>query len=181
VLWGNSRATGLGEAYISAYSCKELILKGYNIVKINKSNRKDVNLIMYKTSHLIIIPDFKPTWPDYIKRFPVEIRGKNAILYKAVHKKDGKYFSDYDKNIEYKIDEVKTHEINKSQEQSCSTGLHIADKTWARCYGSDWSDMALLECEVPINKIVVAKDCDGKVRTSQLKVIREVPKEEYFK
>jgi len=38
--------------------------------------------------------------------------------------------------------------------------------------------MAILECEVPIKDIVVSKNCDGKVRTSQLKVVRELPQEE---
>jgi hypothetical protein len=51
---------------------------------------------------------------------------------------------------------------------------------WALKFGMDWDDMALIECEVPINKIIVPKDCDGKVRTSELKVLRIVPKEEYY-
>lgn len=58
----------------------------------------------------------------------MKVNGKNAILYKAVHKKN---------------------------------------------------DMALLECEVPVKNIIVCKDTDGKVRTSKLKVLREVPKEEW--
>jgi hypothetical protein len=39
----------------------------------------------------------------------------------------------------------------------------------------------LLEVEVSPKDIVVSKDCDGKVRTSKVKVIREVPKEERYK
>jgi hypothetical protein len=37
----------------------------------------------------------------------------------------------------------------------------------------------MLECEVAIKDIVVSKDTDGKVRTSKIKVIRELNKNEY--
>jgi hypothetical protein len=52
---------------------------------------------------------------------------------------------------------------------------------WALNFGNSWNDMALLEVKVPIDKIVVSKDCDGKVRTSELTVLREVPVDEYYK
>ena len=45
----------------------------------------------------------------------------------------------------------------------------------------EWDSIqrVILECQVPIDKIVVAKDCDGKVRTSELIVVRELDKSEY--
>ena len=167
-----------GEAMVSAYGNNKITAHGYNIIRTLQSNKKNLTLVMSKDCHLIVVPDFKPNFKDFAKRFPVEIKGKNAILYKAVHKINGGYFSDNDRGFEYKIGEVKKHENSSSKENSCAVGLHVAEKHWAVVYGS-WDDMALLECEVPIKNIVVAKDCNGKCRTSQLKILREVPKEEW--
>ena len=80
----------------------------------------------------------------------------------------------------YNIGEIVEHKCASKEEGSCAVGLHVAHKSWARSFGSGWDDLALLECEVQIKNIVVAEDCDGKVRTSKLKVLREVPKEEYY-
>ncbi len=66
-----------------------------------------------------------------------------------------------------------------SNNNSCSNGIHISHKYWALNFGRGWDNMALLECEVDENDIVVSRDCDGKVRASKIKVLREVPKEEY--
>ncbi len=168
-----------GEAMVSAYGNNKITAHGYNIIRTSQSNKKNLTLVMGKDCHLIVVPDFQPTFKEFIKRFPIEVKGKTAILYKSVHKINGGYFSDNDRSFGYKIGEVKKHENSPSKENSCAVGLHVAEKHWAIAYGSSWDDMALLECEVPIKNIIVAKDCDGKVRTSQLKVIREVPKEQW--
>ena len=178
-MWENSVVQDLyGEAMVSAYGNNKITAHGYNIIRTLQSNKKNLTIVMSKYCHLIVTPDFKPNFKEFTKRFPVEVKGKNAILYKAVHKINGGYFSDNDSSFEYKIGEVKKHENSSSKENSCAVGLHVAEKHWAVVYGS-WDDMALLECEVPIKNIVVAKDCNGKCRTSQLKVLREVPKEEW--
>lgn len=62
---------------------------------------------------------------------------------------------------------------------SCVTGLHVSDLRFAKLFGNYWLDLAIIEVEVPIDKVVIAKDCDGKIRTSELKVIRELDKSEY--
>jgi hypothetical protein len=173
-----------GEAVVSAYSAKKIVCKGYNTIIIHKSDKNKINLVMNKESHLVILPDNKlktnPDFNEFAMRFGIDKKGTKAILYKAVHKKDGVYFSDYKNSFVYEVGKVITHEIDNQNNESCSVGLHIASKHWALLFGKDWDDMALLECEVPIKKIIVAKDCDGKVRTSELKVLREVPKEEWF-
>ena len=177
---GNSHHKLMGEATVSAFSAKEIVASGYNVVVVRKSDRNDIKIVVNRTSTLKIVPDFKPTFADFQKRFPVEVNGKTAILYKAVHKKETGYFSDYSPNFEYKIGEIMKHKNDTSKDNSCSFGLHVSEKSWAISFGLGWSDMALLECEVPISKIVVSKDCDGKVRTSELKVLREVSKEEWI-
>ena len=181
VLRESSHAVLWGEAMVSAFSAKEIIAKGYNVISLRKSAQKDINLVINKDSYVKVIPDFEPTYPEFCKRFGIKDDKKSVLLYKAVHKKDNVYFSDYKNSFEYKIGETMTHEIDNQNEKSCSIGLHISHSSWARSFGAGWDDMALLECEVPINKIIVAKDCNGKVRTSELKVLREVPKEEWHK
>ena len=180
-LRGLSHAVLWGEAMVSAFSAKEIIAKGYNVISVRKSAQKDINLVINKDSYVKVIPDFEPTYSEFCKRFGITDNKKSVLLYKAVHKKDNIYFSDYKNSFEYKIGETMIHEIDKQNYESCSIGLHISHSSWARSFGANWVDMALLECEVPINKIIVAKDCNGKVRTSELKVLREVPKEEWHK
>ena len=105
----------------------------------------------------------------------VETRDGKAILYKAV-RPDGKAF--YDGNFLYTIGEIATDKCDTSVERNCSTGLHIAHKHWALEFGRDKGEFKLLECAVPLDKIVLPKHTDGKVRTSELTVLREVPLEE---
>ena len=187
-LWGSSHAVLresshvrlYGEAMVTAFSAKEIIARGYNVISVRKSNQKNITVVMNKDSYLKITPDFEPTFERYLKDYPVTIKSKKAILYKSVHKtKDGKYTADYDRRFTYKIGEKVTEICNQSTKNSCTQGLHVSHKSWARMFGMGWDDQAILECEVPIDKIVVSEDCDGKVRTSELKVIREVPKNEW--
>jgi hypothetical protein len=163
---------------VSAYGANKITCHGNNIVRIKEENKDKVSLVINDASHLIIIPTFKPTFEDYKKRYPIEVKDGIAKLYKSVKSDDG-YFAK--NNYEYKIGEKHEHECDQQKDNSCSFGLHVSHKQWAINFGSSYGDqMALLECEVPIDKIVVCKDCDGKVRTSELVVIREVPKEEYY-
>ena len=178
-MWGNSQVKEMwGEASISAYGTQKIICQGYNVIRIRKSNEKNCNVVLNKTSHLIIIPDPEPTFKDYQKRYPVKIKGKKAIMYKAVHKKkkgtQTVYFSDYDRNFKYEKGKTIKAECNKSIDVVCSYGIHIFHKHGAISWGNGWTDFALLECEVPINKIIVPNDNDGKIRTSELKVIKEI-------
>ena len=133
-----------------------------------------------KTATIIEIPPMGETFVDFENRYPVEVKGKIATLYKALHKKGDAYFSEYDNSFTYEIGKVYEHECAPSSSGSCAEGLHIAHKSWARCFGIGWSNFALVECEVAIKDIVVSKDCDGKVRCSKLKIIREVPENKWY-
>jgi hypothetical protein len=180
VMRGSSQVKLYGESYVSAYSAKLIECHGYNIIRINgEKHKKDVNVVLNESSHLIVIPDFEPNFEEYSKRFPIKTTGKKAILYKAVHKKDGIYFSDYNNNFTYEIGKIKKEQCNPSQEISCSNGIHLSDLSWAISYGYNWDDLAILECESDIKDIVIAKDCDGKCRTSKCKILREINKNEY--
>ena len=172
---GNSVAENLyGEAMVSAYGMNKITCHGYNIVRTSNSNKENLTLIINKNSHFIIVPEFKPTFAEFARRYPVEVKGKKAILYKAVHKIGNKYFSDYNKSFEYQVGKTYTEVNDPKSAGSCAQGLHIATKDWAIAFGKSWNDFALLKCEMLIKDIVVCADCDGKVRTGKLKILEEV-------
>ena len=163
------------------YVAKKIVARGMNMIrqigteKIDIEMSKSVNFIQVKEN----IKD-TPNWDIYSKLYPVDIENKKAIMYKAVHKIGEEYVSNCDSNFKYEIGKVKTEICSPSTDGSCSSGLHISHKRWALLFGKDWDNLAILEVEVEIKNIVVCSDCDGKVRTSKLKVLREVPKNEWY-
>ena len=173
--------TGLA-SIVLLYSATKIIAKGMNIIrqigdkKIDIEKGKDVTFIKIKETI-----EKNPTFEFYKRLYPVESKLKKAIMYKAVHKSDnGEYYSNYDPNFKYIIGEIKKENCSKEKDNSCSQGIHISHKLWAIDFGRVWDDLAILECEVNEKDIVVSKDCDGKVRASKIKVIREVPKSEWY-
>ena len=173
--------TGLA-SIVLLYSATKIIAKGMNIIrqigdkKIDIEKGKDVTFIKIKETI-----EKNPTFEFYKRLYPVESKLKKAIMYKAVHKSDnGEYYSDYNPNFKYIIGEIKKENCSKEKDNSCSQGIHISHKLWAIDFGRVWDDLAILECEVNEKDIVVSKDCDGKVRASKIKVIREVPKSEWY-
>ena len=179
VMWGSSQVELFGEAFVSAYSSKSIVCHGYNIVRL-LGEKKDINLKINKESHLIIIPKFEATLEDFKKRYPTKLTKTKGIFYKAVKKINDKYISSYNSNFEYIVGKFKEEKCDTNIEENCSFGIHISDFWWAKSFGSDWDNLAILEVETNLKDIVIPKDTDGKLRTSRIKVLREVPKEEWF-
>ncbi len=150
---------------------------GKNIVSY--WNDKSVNIDHSSSTTIVILDRFDATWDAYKSIYPIFVENGKAIMYKSVHKINGEYISDKDRNFKYIIGEEKTEKCDEDKSQECSFGIHISHKMWALKFGH-WDDMALLELSVDIDKIVVPIQCDGKVRTSSVVIIREVPKEEYY-
>ena len=101
-------------------------------------------------------------------------------MYKAVRKsKYGIYASDYSKLFTYKIGEFKEENLSTDINNSCQSGIHISHLHFAVNFGKLWDNLAILEVQVDRNHVIVAKDCDGKIRASKIKVIRELEKSEY--
>ena len=173
-MWGNSTTRCLS-------SNNKINCFGYNYVFVLEG--LDIsNIILNETSQILKFNNFstKPDIKFYLKNYPIKKKDNNTLLmYKAVHKVGGSYQSDYNRGFCYSLGETKIHDIDDQNENSCSIGLHISDLLFAVNFGRGWSDLAILECEVPINKIIVSKDCNGKVRTSELKVVRELDKSEH--
>jgi hypothetical protein len=171
--------TGLS-SIVLLYSAKKIVARGMNLIR--QIGVKKVDIEKTKTVTFVQIKETiskNPTFKVFEKFYPVEKNGKKVKLYKAVHKKNEEYVSEYNNNFKYIIGEEKTEQCDKRTEQSCSNGIHLSILNWAVLFGKKWVDMAILECETDIKDIVVSEDCDGKVRTSKCKVIREVPKSEY--
>jgi hypothetical protein len=116
---------------------------------------------------------------EFMDFYGVKHTKTKATFYKAVRKTlDGHLISDYDSDFEYKIGEFKTEKCDKDTAIECSWGIHISHLDWALRFGCAWNNLAIIECEVKISDIVMPENTDGKVRTSKIKVIREVPLEE---
>ena len=115
---------------------------------------------------------------EFMDFYGIKHNKKKAVFYKAVHKKDNRYFSDYDHSFLYNIGRKIEVKCDINTDFGCSFGIHISHLNWALNYGKAWHDLAILEVETDIEKIVLPKNSNGKVRTSKITVLREVPLEE---
>lgn len=97
--------------------------------------------------------------------------------FKAVHKTDGKYISNYDHKTEFKIGEWSETEVNTDSDSVAVEGLHVASMEFAQSFGERWNDVAILEVETNIHDVIIP-DAKDQVRTSKFRVVREVPFEE---
>ena len=124
---------------------------------------------------------YNPKTPEeYAEHCGLECRDGVMILYKAVHKRDGSYYSDRDSEFEYKIGEtvVPKYPMDTNPREDCGSGIHASHKAWCVDYGGEWDDLAILEVEMPMASMVVPVNGSGKVRADRATVIREVPLEE---
>ena len=116
---------------------------------------------------------------EYISFYSIEDTGDTVRLFKAVHKRDGKYFSAYDQSFEYVLGaKCEAQNVSTDITKQCAEGIHLAYRDWCILFGFYWPDLAILEIEAKKAEIVVPLYGDGKVRTKSAKVIREVPLEE---
>ena len=112
---------------------------------------------------------------EFMDFYGIKHDKKKAIFYKAVLKDGELYRASYRNSFTYSIGETKTEKCDTDVRENCGTGLHIAHLTWALDFGRGWDNLAIIEVETDIDKIVMPTDTDGKVRTSELQVLREVP------
>ena len=113
---------------------------------------------------------------EYMEHYGIENDGKTAKLYKAVHKRLGRYVSDWDSDFEYIIGETATaNGLSYDKDEDCGRGVHMAYKEWCVDYGRAWKDLAILEVEAQIDGIIVPNGTNGKVRAKSVNVLREVP------
>ncbi len=69
-----------------------------------------------KTATILVVPDCKGTFTDYLNRFPAKVTGKVATMYKAVHKyPDGTYHSGHNRDFTYTLGSVITENCDKEK------------------------------------------------------------------
>ena len=119
------------------------------------------------------------TIEEYCSFYGIKHDKKKGKFFKAVRKTDdGKYISDRDNDFEYKIGyKAKADSLDTDVIEDCGHGIHIAHLGWCLDYGRDWRNLAILEVEADLDKIIVPKGCPGKIRCLEVHVIREVPLE----
>lgn len=134
------------------------------------------NIVVEGDARIVYNPQ---TIEDYIRHYAIESDGKTCLLYKAVHKRDGKYFADWN-GYEYKLGEIAAaDDLDTNVNNDCGKGIHLSHLRYAFGFGRTWDDLAILELEAENDKIIVPLGNPGKVRTLKAKVIREVPRDEW--
>ena len=155
------------------YSC---VVANGNAQVINKLNSKGDGVIITKGNARVLNT---PTLiQKYCNFYEIEYDEKKGKFYKAVHKNSdiNSYFSDFDNTFEYRIGEkVKVDFLDTDTGIECGRGIHIAHKNWCLRFGESWRDLAILEVEAELDRIVIPKYYDGKLRCDEVTVLREVP------
>lgn len=119
------------------------------------------------------------TIDEYCSFYDIKHDKKKGVFFKCVHKRNGRYYSDHDCDFEYIVGEqAKADRLTDNPNDDCGHGIHMAHKAWVLDFGRNWNDLAILEVEAELDKIILPTDCSGKVRCAEVKVVREVPLEE---
>ena len=163
VAWGNSSVEALGNSSVEAYG---------NVQVVDKQFFEGSIQILGNARKVCMPKNIK----EFMNLYGIKHGKRTAIFYKAVHKQDDEYVSDFNRNFKYEISKLITEpECSVDITDVCGKGIHISHLNGALNYGSNWKNLAILELEVKIKDIVMPINSDGKVRTSKVKVIREVP------
>ena len=116
------------------------------------------------------------SFEEFISHYGIKGDGE-ITLYKAVHKHNEQYFSDYDDEFEYRIGEIAVPDngFDDDAHEKCGAGINMAPLHWCLDYGRGWDNLAILEMTALREDVVVPMNTDGKVRARKAKVVREVP------
>ena len=162
--WGNSSVVAWGNSSVEANANTQVVDRTFDHkIKISGTAR-----IVYMPKSIVEFCDF----------YGIKHTKTKAIFYKAVRKDKDIYYSDHTPNFKYAIGQVQSEKCDDNKSENCGQGIHIAHLNWALNYGVGWDNLAILEVETKLTDIVLSNNSDGKVRTSQVKVLREVPLEE---
>lgn len=184
--WGSSEITATEHSSVDAFSYNTIHAEEYSSVCVHCSyvsvtaagksriinNVYNTNIILSDGAYVVSRPE---TIQGFMNFYGIAHDKTTAIFYKVVRKVNGKYISDHCPDFEYVIGEYKSEKCDPDITKSCAPGIHIAPLDKVLKLGKDWDDIAVLEVETNISDIILPKCHDGKVRTSRVKVIREVP------
>ena len=163
VAWENSSVEARENSSVEAWG---------NVQIVKKSSF--ARLKTFGNSRIVEMPKSVIEFLDF---YGIRHTKTKAIMYKAVRKTNNGYVSDYDSSFCYEIGKIKKEICDNNVFDVCAKGIHIAHLNWALNFGKDWENLAILEVESKISNIVLPVESDGKVRTCQIKVLRELPLE----
>ena len=162
--YGNSSVCAYGNSSVYAYDNSQVV----------DAHRRG-NIKVSGNARIVYNPD---NITDWASANGITITEGKIRLYKAVHKRDGKYVADWDNDFIYTIGVVaEANGFTTDPAEDCGQGIHMATLGWSAMYGRYWGDIALLELEADADEIVVPLYETGKVRAPKALVIREVPLE----
>ena len=168
----NSSVVAWGNSSVVAWDNSSVVAKA-NVHVVDNSDSH--NITISGNARIVYEPK---TIHEYITHNELESDGKTVKLFKAVHKRNGKYMADWC-DFEYVIGEVAAADsLTTDIYEDCGHGIHMAYKEWCVEFGANWNDLAILELECEVDGIIVPYGNPGKVRAASAKVLREVPLEE---
>ena len=194
VAWGNSSVEARGNSSVVAWENSSVVARGNSSVVARGNSsvvawenssveaRGNVQIAKYSAfaklqthgnARIVTLPQ---TAEEYCDFYGLEIREGNAILYKAVRED---LSAIHTSQFKYQVGGTFTETCDPSKDRDCSYGLHVSHLNWAVDFGRGRGYFKIIECAVPLDKVVIPKYTDGKVRTSELTVLREVPQEEW--
>jgi len=170
--WGNSSVEAWENSSVVARENSSVVAQGNCQVVDYPDKWAQPKIKISGNARIVYNPK---TINEFMDFYGIKHTKTKAIFYKAVRKIDGKYVSDWNRSFEYVIGKTKKEVCNEDVYEDCGRGIHIAHLNWALNFGSCWSDLAIIEVETKIKDIVMPIYTEGKVRTSEIKVLREVP------
>ena len=171
--YDNSSVCAYGNSSVCAYDNSSVYAYGNS--QVVDAYRRG-NIKVSGNARIVYNPDNITEWA---LANGITITDGKIRLYKAVHKRDGKYIADWDDDFTYTIGAVAEADgFTTDPAEDCGRGIHMATLGWSAVYGQDWGDIALLELEADADEIVVPLYETGKVRAPKALVIREVQLEE---
>ena len=177
----NSSVVARDNSSVEAWDNSSVVARGNSSVEARDNSHvvdahRRGNIKVFGNARVVYNPD---NITDWASANGITITDGKIRLYKAVHKRDGKYVADWDNDFIYTIGAVaEANGFTANPAKDCGQGIHMATLGWSAAYGRGWGDIALLELEADADEIVVPLYETGKVRAPKALVIREVPLEE---
>ena len=168
--WENSSVVARGNSSVVARENSSVEARGNSQIA---QYSDDAKLKISGNARIIFLPR---TIEEYCDFYGITAKDGVALLFKAIRADGGSF---HDSDFKYTIGESKSQHCDPDLSVRCSYGLHVSHLHWAIDFGRQHRDFKIIECAVPLDKVVVPKNTDGKVRTSELTVLREVPVEEW--
>lgn len=171
VAWENSSVVARGNSSVVAWGNSSVVANG-NVQVVDRQ---------FSGGHIKILGNARKVYmpkniEEFMNFYGVKHDKTTAIFYKAVHKVNNEFLSDYDSDFKYTIgSKVAEPDCSKNTTDDCGKGIHISHLARALDFGKNWSNFAILELEVKIKDIIMPINTDGKVRVPEAKILREVP------